>query len=884
MIIEQLRVQHLTSPLGARMEKPIFSYAVSGTVGKKQKSARITVSEEPSMKTLVFDSGEREDISSLAFEANLALRPRTRYYWQVEVTSDNGEKGRSEIAFFETGKREEPWAGKWIKTPFDASVNGLFHKRFSVRKDIASARLYICGLGVYEAEINGEKAGDECLAPFFTSYNKHIQYQSYDVTSLLKEGENAIGVMLGDGWYLGRFGWRDKTKNLYGDSQQLIAELRIAFSDGSEQVIASDESWLCHASPITFSNIYDGEHYDARLEVADWSGAGCDTTGFVAAVEADAPKAPLSDRLSPPVRVVETLNNPALLKTPKGELVLDFGQLLTGWIRFESDLPAGREVVLECGELLQQDCFYNENLRTAEEKYIYISSGKKASVRPHFTFYGFRFVRVTGMSEQEIASASFAADVIHSDLGRIGSLETSNEKVNRLVANAYWGQRGNFLDVPTDCPQRDERMGWTGDAQVFAPTASFTMYTPAFFRKYLYDMRMEQSLLDGAVPHVVPDVLDMRHRVHGNGIATDFGSCAWSDAATVIPWTVYCFYGDKSLLRETYPGMKQWVDYMRREDEERCGNSRLRRCGFHFADWLALDNPDKTSSHGGTESFYVATAYYYYSASLTAKAAKALGLEEDYAYYTELAEEIKEAFRKEYYTPGGRLAMPTQTAHAVALYMGLAPQEHRARTVADLKKRLDDKNVHLDTGFVGTYQLCAALTANGLADYAYTLLLNEDFPSWLYEVNMGATTVWERWNSVMPDGLVSGTGMNSMNHYAYGCVVEWMYRTMAGLNPCEEAPGFKKVEIRPIPDKRFDFVRCSYDSAAGRYESGWKREGDATVYTLTIPFDAQAEFVLPQKAERVTLNGKNCAELTEQGRVTLAAGVYEIRSYSGKAE
>lgn len=858
MKIERLKTNHVTNPMGFVMEKPTFSWTVTESTGKHQASAQIRVSKDAAMEQIVHDSGRQEDISSLAYLCDMQLQPCTRYFWNVEVWADNGDHGVSDTAWFETALMDKPWQGEWIRAPFDA--HPVFEKEVVASGAICSARLYICGLGVYEAYINGDKVGDEYLAPFFTSYNHHIQYQTYDVTDQLSAGSNTLSVMLGRGWYHGRFGFGDPLDKIYGKTMQLIAELHITYADGRKEIIPTDESWLCRTSPVVESNIYDGEKYDASR-----------SSRAVQAVLADAPEGTLCPRLSLPVTKQVSIPDYVLLHTPKGELVLDFGQVITGWVEFDAD----KDVKLQYGELLQQDCFYNENLRSAKAEYTYYADGNMRHVRPHFTFYGFRYVKVTGLSEEDIRNANFIAYGIWSALENTGSIETSNEKVNRLIANAVWSQRDNFLDVPTDCPQRDERMGWTGDAQVFASTASFNMDTAAFFRKYLYDMLLEQKDNSGSVPHVVPDVLTARAKAEGKvdgevNTGMGGGSCAWGDAATIIPWTMYQYYGDKGLLEENYDNMRAWVEFIYGQDEQNCGGSRLWSSGFHFADWLALDNPIPNIPLGGTDHTYVATAYYFWSALLTSKAATVLGKTEDAERYQRLAEQVKTAFQNAYFEADGALKITTQTAHTLALHFGLAPDEYREAISMGLKAKLDSKNIHLDTGFVGTGMLCDALSQNGLNDYAHTLLLNEDFPSWLYEVNMGATTIWERWNSVLPDGSVSDTGMNSMNHYAYGAVLGWMYRTMAGLNV--NAPGWKKARIAPMPDRRFDYVRAHYDSAAGRYESSWHRQRDEIRYEIKVPFDAEAEFVVPEGCTLVSVNGAavsgQCLTL-EQGRYTI---------------
>ena len=864
MKIERLKINHLTTPLGFRLDEPQLSWVVTESTGTKPVWARVEAAADASFANLLYDSGKRDDLNPLACPLPLTFAPRTRYFWRVTVCADDGDCGTAS-SWFETGKMDEPFAGQWIAAPFEKTVHPILRRTFTLDGAAEDARLYITGLGLYEAYLNGQPVTDEVLTPFYNDYNFWVQVQTYDVTGLLRAGENVLDVYLGNGWYKG-FGPNESDGSrteLYGDRMQMLAELRAVLPDGKSFCLASDESFRCHAGPVLESTIYDGEIYDARL-------ADPGEDGWANAVSVDAPVGAAADRLSTPLRRHEAIKPVKLLHTPAGEQVLDFGQVITGWVEADVLLPAGAEMALDYGELLQHDNFYNENLRSAKAHFGFTSAGKPAHVRPHFTFYGFRFVRVTGI--EAVNPDDFTAYVIHSDLERTGFLETSNAKVNRLIQNAWWGQRGNFVDVPTDCPQRDERLGWTGDAEVFAPTASFNMDTAAFYRKYLYDMALEQATLGGAVPFVVPDVLGQIHRHFGEE-NHDYGSCAWADAAVMIPWTLYRFYGDKSMLAEQFPQMMAWVDWVETQDETHFGGPRLWLRGFHFADWLALDNPVAGSCFGGTDCYYVASAYYYYSTYLTARAAEALGDQANAKKYDQRAEEIRAAFRKEFFTATGRIAEPTQTAMLLALSMNLAPDEARPRLVRDLRKKLEARNMHLDTGFVGTYHLMRTLSSVGLGACAYTLLLNEDYPSWLYEVNMGATTVWERWNSVLPDGLVSDTGMNSMNHYSYGAVVEWMYRCMCGLNAIE--PGFASARIAPMSDDRFDWVRAEYASASGTYRSGWQRENGVLTYTVEVPFGATAVFVPESADARLEINGKPAAK---SGEVTLTPGVWTIRA------
>lgn len=921
MKVINLRTNHFENPVGYQISPLSLSWSVEEAKGKRTKMSQVKIFSDSKLTNLVWDSMQKADINSAACLPDFVPEERTRYFWQVEIWDDAGDYGISESAFFETAPKEIH--GKWITAPFEKEAHGIYQKIWEIpeRENIVeSARLYISGLGLYEAYLNGEKVGDEYLTPFYNDYNYWIQFQSYDVTKMLKGGKNELGVMLGNGWYKGRFGFIDKMDRLYGDTQALICELEIILSSGERLVISSDESFMCQKSPVLFSSIYDGEVYDANLtpQKEKW----------VPAVAADESIQEWTKKLVPrfslPLTTHEALKPVEIIHTPAGETVLDFGQNLTGIFNFICKEPMGAKVRFQFGEILQEENFYNENLRTAKEEFTYISDGKVRTVRPHFTFYGFRYMKVEGIDNLE--AADFTAYALYSDMKETGHIETSNPKINRLFLNALWGQKGNFVDTPTDCPQRDERMGWTGDAQVFCATASFNMYTPAFYHKFLYDMVAEQKKLNGAVPYVVPDILDQINHVLEDpkraaqlGIKTSpesdgsgephadkaaektsceeeketekaAGSCAWGDAATIIPWTSYVFFGDQTLLEKEYENMKLWIDYIYRIDEEKCGGKRLwsaRR--FHFADWLALDNFHKDSCLGGTDPYYVASCYYLYSAELTAKAAAVLGKGEDAVWYTRLAEEVREAIRKEYFTATGRIAIDTQTAMVLALRFGIVPATARERLIQSLKAKLEEENVHLTTGFVGTPYLCPVLTENGLADYAYTLLLNEDFPSWLYEVNMGATTIWERWNSVLPDGRISDTGMNSLNHYSYGSIVEWMYRYMCGINPDEKKSGFREFVIKPYTDNRLEAAKADYQSVFGVIESGWKKTDTGWQFKVTVPFDTKAHFILEERLQRKAKiwveTAENAAalkaeeELKNCGQATLEPGSYVINVF-----
>ncbi len=821
MKITRMRTNRMENPLGFSMDSARVSYVVEESRGRRQTAARVTAAKEETFTEILYDSGKSEAIDSICHELPIRLQPRTRYYWKAEVWDDAGDYCESAPAWFETAKGEgEAWEGVFITQTFSQQEHPVFRKEIRVEKPLKYARLYALGLGVYELYLDGKKIGEEVLLPGLHAYDSWLQYQTYEIE--MTEGVHMLEAMLGDGWYKGPYGLKAKLPR-HGEEYAFIGELHLFFRDGEERITGTDKSWAVRKGKVLFDSIYDGEIYDER---------GQGETDYPVK-EAGLSTGRLTPRLSPPLVIQARLRPAALLHTPAGETVLDMGQNMVGWMEFSVNQPAGIAVRLQFGEILQNGNFYRDNMRTAKCEYTYISDGKPGTARSHFTFYGFRYVKVEGFIGT-VSPEDFTGCVISSAMEETGILQTSSPMVNRLLSNIKWGQRGNFLDVPTDCPQRDERMGWTGDAQIFADTASFHSDTYAFYLKFLKDLALEQEKCGGSVPYVVPM---SRYELNG--------ACAWSDAATIIPWVVYVHFGDPYVLKAQYPSMKAWVEYIRGE-EERNGGGRLWRTGRHFGDWLALDGKVDGGVYGSTDPYFLSTAYYYYSALLTAKAAGVLGKEEDQESYAALAEEIRQAFFREYYTPSGRLAVDTQTAYAVVTAFGLVPDAFREPMKKAFFNKMKENAFRLNTGFVGTPYLCPALADSGFTEKAYGLLLNETYPGWLYEVKMGATTVWERWNSVLPDGSVSGTGMNSLNHYAYGSIASFLYRYAAGINPVEDAPGFRKAVLAPRPDYRLNFVKGELRTPAGTYRSGWELEADGTLRLhFTVPFGASAKLVLP---------------------------------------
>ena len=887
MTITSCKINHIVNPIGFMMKRVTASWITEDTASKKQVAAQIKVATDADMKDILYDSGKDPGISSLASEIPLTLAPYTRYFWTVKIWGDSGDSQVSDVNYFETGKLSESWKADWITPAWeDKSIHPYMRKAFNVPKKIKSARVYITGMGLYDLEINGKRVGEEYLTPYCNAYDSWVQCQTFDITGDIREGANAVGVMLGNGWAKGRFGLAT-TEPVYCDSFALLCEVRVVMEDGSVIVIGSDESWKCAPSPVTFSGIYDGEIYDANAEIKDWSAPDFNESSWDAVkkfdcVMGDVELGNVVDRLSLPVVIKDVIKPVALIKTPAGEQVIDMGQNMVGWLKFRLREPKGIKIKLSYGEVLQEDNFYRDNLRSAKQEYTCISDGSDRYYEPLFTFYGFQYIKLEGFSS-EISLEDFEGCVIYSDMENIGTIETSDPLVNRLFKNVLWGQWGNFVDVPTDCPQRDERLGWTGDTQVFAGTASYNMDAYAFYAKFLHDLYEEQKGSDGMVHHFVPTLAPKTTRDGKSIFGGSGGACAWADCATIVPWEVYLHSGDAGILEDQFDSMKAWVDWIIRQDEA-TGSRKLWTTGFHFGDWLALDGPGGSNPMGGTDNDFLASAFYKLSSELVAKAAKILGRNTEAEYYGKLSEQVKQAMFDEFFSKNGRIAIKTQTAHVVALHFDLVPKNLRDRVFNDMLTLLKKDNMHLKTGFVGTPYLCRVLSDNGASEAAYEIFFQEDYPSWLYAVKMGATTIWERWNSILPDGKISDTGMNSLNHYSYGSIAEWMYRHVCGLQPLEHAPGFKEFVVKPEIYGKFKYARAQVRTASGLIKCGWTREPDGHVtITADVPFNTDAVLYLPD-ADIKDINAQGCAATQEGTSVKLkaAAGSYTFRYYPKK--
>lgn len=832
MRLERLTVNHLERPLGYDFSYLTLGWRTEETKAAFSQAVWVTIRKGEEQGEICYDTGIMEGCRDCMHYVSMELEPRTRYYYRIWVKSDLGEEAEA-ISWFETAKETEAWCGRWIGAKEETERMPFLYRDFKAEKEIKKARLYFYGAGLYEIYVNGKKAGDEYLQPGYHSYDSRKEYQTYDLTGLLKKGDNRLAVLLGEGWYKGRFGFDGDYKNLYGSRKKCIGELHMDYTDGSKECLVTDGSWRGEESWILANNIYDGEWEDDTLDRRPLA------VEEIAGEEEAADTAMLTARTNPPIHKTEALEPVSAMEHKDGYLLLDFGESITGWAEWEGRLEKKQKIGLHYGEILQNGSFYRENLRTAKAEFCYVSDGKGRIVRPHFTYYSFRYVKVEGLQKGQ--HLSFRAYRLMSDIPETGWITTSNEKVNKLFENTRRSMKCNFLDIPTDCPQRDERMGWTGDTAVFAGTACFHADSSAFYRHYAKSLWEEQKKRDGEVPFFAP-LPKVAVEEGTNPFYYTGGACAWADVATILPWTLYEYYGDQQLLAEQYPMMCAWAEYVRRKSAHNPA-PYLWQTDRHLGDWLALDNGDLNNPIGKTDMQLLASAYYYYSISLCRKAADVLK-DERHREWKSLEGRIKDAFLNYYFDGEGNLqSTKTQTACAFLLKLGLYPKGGEKYLADTLEQLVAENGGHLNTGFVGTPALCPALSEHGKNTAAYDLLLKEGYPGWLYEVELGATTIWERWNSLLEDGTISGTGMNSLNHYAYGSIAEWMYRYICGFRPHmgERIP----MTIRPLPCKRLGHAKGCWESVYGTFTSCWEYGKDGLHYWIGIPFNARAEVFFP---------------------------------------
>jgi alpha-L-rhamnosidase len=831
--VTSLTCEHLPEPLGIGFRRPRLSWVVATpAINWVQSSYEIDVSGS--------STGRVESAESVLVAwpgSDLTSRERrsvrVRVWGSDETASDWSDPLDVEAGLLTT----DDWTAEAASVPatwYRPPPGPAYHLRrsFHAQDLVVQARLYATAQGLFELYLNGQIVGDSLLTPGWTSYGHRLRYFTYDVTGLLRPGDNAIGATLADGWYRGRLGFRGGLTQVYGDRLALIAQLELTYADGTRQEICTDGDWTCHRGPVRSAGLYEGEQYDARDELMGWSMASHDFDDWTPVEVLEHDPSRLVAPSGPPVRPIETVQPHTIERRPGGSFIVDFGQNLSGRLRIRPQGQRGHTVTLRHAEVLDRGDLATRPLRgAAQEDQYTIGGGDRTEVwEPRFTIHGFRYAQLDGWAARP-ADGDVVAVVCHTDLRRTGWFECSDPLLNRLHENVVWSMRGNFVDLPTDCPQRDERLGWTGDIQVFAPTASFLYDCAGMLTSWLEDLAAEQRQF-GTVPHYVP-WLPLVFSLEP--------AAAWGDAAVIVPWVLYQRFGDLDLLRRQYQSMTAWVDQI----IEIVGDNLLWDKGFQFGDWLDPAAPPDLPGAALTDRYLVATAYHAYTTQLLAEIAAVLDEVDDHRRYTAHAAAVRQAFADEFLAPSGRLSSDTQTAYALALQFDLLPKpEQRERAGRRLAELVAQGSHRIGTGFVGTPLICDALTAAGEIDTAYRLLLQTRHPSWLYPVTMGATTIWERWDSLLPDSSVNPGGMTSFNHYALGAVADWLHRTVAGLAPA--APGYRLIRVAPLPGGGLTHARAEHDTPYGRATVAWTRVGTQFNLTVTVPPGVHAQVELPE--------------------------------------
>jgi alpha-L-rhamnosidase len=825
LTVSPVRFEHRDSALGLGTASPRLSWQVStDDPGWAQTAYEL---ERDGSAAVRVDSADQV-LVPWPFDP---LTSRARTTMRVRVAAGGRWTGWSEPAAAEAGLlRPEDWTGRFISPRTLGGIGQsapVLARGINVRSPVASARLYATAHGVYVATLNGARVGDEVLAPGWTSYRHRLRYQTYDVTSLLREGQNALEVLLGNGWFRGRLAGR---RAFYGDRLALLAQLEITYADGRVDVIGTDERWSAAGSGVLADDLYDGQRTDLRPRAP--------AADPVDVLTADLGRLVAPD--GPPVRVTDVLPAVTVWSPEPGRTLVDFGQNVVGWVRLTvRDPAAGQEVTVRHAEVLDHGQLGVRPLRSAKATDSYLLAGAAGAVlEPSLTFHGFRYAEVTGVTG--LRDEDLEAVVVGTALRRAGWFSCSDPDLERFHENVVWGMRGNFLDVPTDCPQRDERLGWTGDIQVFAPTASFLFDTAGFLTSWLADLSADQHA-DGSVPFVIPDVLPPR-------AATAAG---WGDAAVVVPWVLYQRCGDAQILRRQFASMRGWVDKVASMTTE-----GVMAGGFQFGDWLDPAAPPGNPFAAKADPDVIATAYLARSAEIVSEAARVLERDADAEDYASLAARTRDAFAREYVTGSGRVLSDAPTVYALALQWGLLPsaaqREHAGNRLADLVRA---SGFRIATGFLGTPLIADALVSAGRPDLACRLLLERGCPSWLYPVTMGATTIWERWDSMLPDGSINPGQMNSFNHYALGAVADWMHRTVAGLAPA--APGYREIIVRPVPDPALTHASARHRTPYGQASVAWRRQDGHLTVDVEVPPGTRATVHLPGAGPMVVRHGRH---------------------------
>ena len=851
------RFEHHREALGIGEPTPRLSWKTVAPPGWRQAAYELRIARGED----VWHSGRVESPDSVLVpwpDRPLTARETATVWVRLWGRHDDEPGAWSEPGTVEAGLLSPddwtavPVGGGWPEDPeSDTRRPARVRREFHATARPRSARLYVTAHGLYEVELNGRRVGDDTLSPGWTPYHQRLRYHTYDVTDLVTAGPNAIGAWLGDGWYRGRLGWNGGFRNLYGSDLSLIAQLELRYEDGTLQTVATDATWRAAVGPILHSGLYDGECHDARAEAPGWSSPHHDDSSWSPVRVGSRDPRTLVAPQGPPVRCTEEVAPVAVLTTPSGALVLDFGQNLVGRLRITvaGTGARGSEITIRTAEVLQEGEIYTRPLRGARSTDRYVVRGDaRETWEPRFTIHGFRYARIDGWPGDLEAAArrgDVVARVLHTDMARTGWFTSSNELVNRLHENVVWGMRGNFVSIPTDCPQRDERVGWTGDIQVFAPTASFLYDVSGMLAGWLRDVAAEQ-LPDGTVPWYVPVI-----PAHERWTPIRPGA-VWGDVAVLTPWVLYERFGDAGLLRDQYVSARKWVDLV----DRLAGDDHLWNEGFQLGDWLDPTAPPQDPAAARTDRYLVATAYFARSAQRLADIAEVLGERADAEHYGALAARVRDAFASAYVRPDGRMTSDSQTAYALAIVFGLIPDEdRRAAAGRRLVELVAEARNRVATGFAGTNIICDALTEVGAVDTAYDLLLEEECPSWLYAVRQGATTVWERWDSLLPDGTVNPGTMTSFNHYALGSVADWLHRVVAGMRAT--APGYRSVLFRPRPRRGFTHAGARHETPYGLTSIEWRLVGDELRVTVVLPTGADGVVELPGQEPVAVLSGQH---------------------------
>ena len=878
----RLRCEYQVNPIGLGERRPRLSWWVGGAGrrGARQSASRVAVASSAERLDApdLWDSGRVESGQSIQVEyAGTALRSRARAAWRVTTWDEHDRPATSAPATFELGLLEQSdWSAQWIGgesvgTPDRGVAAPCLRKSFTLEKSAGSARAYVSALGIYALTINGRRVGEDVFAPGWTDYRHRVPYRTYDVGPLLREGENVVGAVLGDGWYCGHLG--PKPRQQYGERPWLLLQLEV----GSRRVV-SDASWKVADGPVLENDLLMGEQYDAQRETPGWDSPGFDESAWKSVRLLETPQAALWAHPGPPVRATQELAAKSVTRSPGGgnRFIVDFGQNLVGRTRLTVRGEAGRTVRLRFAEVLSRDgAIYTDNLRGARQtdEYTLRGGGEIETYEPRFTFHGFRYAEVSDCPGG-VAPDTLTAVVLGSDIEQTGTFRCSDPLVNRLQENIDWGQRGNFLEVPTDCPQRDERMGWTGDAQVFIATACLNRGVADFFTKWLTDLTDAQNA-DGSYPGIAPDTMAIGKDQWGNG-GRD-GGPAWADAGIICPWTLYRRYGDRRILERHYPSMRRYLEYLKAACPDGLSSDR------GYGDWLSTD--------AATPKPLIGTAFYAHVADLMARVADVLGKPADAAAYREVRATAREAFVNHFLTSDGVVAGGTQTADLLALHFDLLPEARRRAVAEHLVADVRSRGTHLSTGFVGTPYMNPTLTATGHAGVAFDLLMQKTFPSWLYPVTQGATTVWERWDGyrddVQKNGGFQDQGMNSFNHYAYGAIGQWLYADVAGLGLDDgpQSAGYKKLRIAPHVGGGLTSASATLDTPHGRAESAWTVGGGTLRLTVVVPPNTTATVRLPAKsADRVAEGGGPLAKAEGVSGVSAGDGTVSCEVAPGRYE